>query len=356
LLLLLQVSNTATSMDDDVPEAAKQQQFNTAAAAAQQAAQPSGKAPTCISGNTNWFSVNLSGVSVLLLVLLVLSGLSTAGHSPTTAATGMHTLGVCPARFNSTAAGYAAPVSISAGPAFGALGFCPTGWNTTAVSTTAAAAAQACASAVFTPLLPQCLGVSSLEWTCCPAAEPPLAYLLQQLQGAGNSSAVQLRTNSSERANSSSLLLTPAQPSSLLDLTCSLPDSASFMCLVQQLQQTGTRSNSVQLSGNSSTLHLRGNSSSSEEQAQLEVSAVPAPVAPDTMPHRQPLTLDQKAGAMIVAWVVGAHVHVSVWAGGVNACLHSVCVSACPNPHRPTYACYCFWSLQHSNAQCQCGV
>jgi hypothetical protein len=303
----------------DVSKGAKQQQQrNTAAAAAaQQAAQPSGKAPTRGPDYSSWFSVSASGVSVLLLVLLVLAGLSTAGHSPTTAATGLHTLGVCRARFNSTAAGYAA------GPAFGALGFCPTGWNATAASTTAAAAAaQARASAVFTPLLPQCLGVSSLEWTCGPAAEPPLAYLLQQLlQASGNSSAVQLRTNSSEHANSSSsLLLTPAQPSSMLDLTCGLPDTASFMHLVKQLQVTGTRSNRVQLSGNSSTPHLRGNSSSSEELAQLEVSAVPALVAPDTMPHRQPLTPDQKAGALLVAWVMGAHVHVSVCTGGVNAC------------------------------------
>jgi hypothetical protein len=137
-----------------------------------------------------------------------------------------------------------------------------------------------------------------------------MMHVMQHLQLTGNSSFVQLTSNSSSSTNSSSLLRVPGQPSSMLGLTCGLPDSASFMYLVQQQQ----------LVGDSSTLHLRGNTSSSavlqEQQVVVQVEAsaaqqaVPAPVAQGT-PRGTLMTVKDKAAAMFVAWIVGAHMHVS---------------------------------------------
>jgi hypothetical protein len=324
LLPLLQVRNTATSMADEeegdvfqearesFEEGASQQQQHSAAlaaptAAAQQAAQPTcAKArPISSPGGIRWIGVTMAGLSALLLVLLILFGSSTAGVSTSTATTGagpfaavsgLHSLGFCPARWNSTTAGYTAALCSTAAaaaqapvyPSFDALGVCPAAWNATAVSTTAAAAAQVHASAVFTPLLPQqCLGASSLEWTCGLPAEPSLTHMMhvmQHLQLAGNSSFVQLTSNSSSSStNSSSLLRVPGQPSSMLGLTCGLPDSASFMYLVQQQQ----------LVGDSSTLHLRGNTSSSavlqEQQEVVQVEASqPSRQCPPLWPKAHP--------------------------------------------------------------------
>lgn len=323
-----------------------QQHSIAPAAAAQQGGQPSfvkgptTSVPTC--GGRSWSGLATAGVSVTVLLLVLLAvfcGFSTArvststatGHlsGPSAAVSGVHSLGFCPACWNSTTAGYAASVTSTAAaaaqasgyPVSDALGVCLAVWNATGASTTAAAAAaQVRASAAFTPLLPQCLGASSLEWTCGLPAEPSFmdTYVMQQqLQVAGDSSFVLLPSNSSHNTNStngSSLMLSAlAQPSSSLDLTCRLPDTASFMHLVQQLQ----------LIGDSSTLHLRSNSSSSDMQqqeegvVQVEASstqqAVPAPVVHNT-PLRKPMEFTDKAAAMFVAWIVGAHMHVSVGA------------------------------------------